>query len=251
MSNGLATLVKPQNEMAKAASARLDFIVKMLPAGINPESFCMACMIEVNKLKPCDVASVANTIYHCAIIGLLPGTAMGHAYFIPYRPKAGATPHCQLVIGYRGFIELGFASDFLRDVHTDVILRDEKWRHWKDESGPRVEHEIPIDRPEPDRSNIVGAYCLYHSRDGGKGLKVMNRKQLNAVDSESNVWQSDYAAMCMKSPARGASKEWRLNYRLARAVELDEQIERGEIQPPIDLGDGLQKPLSLAELPAE
>jgi recombination protein RecT len=245
MSNGLATLPKPANDMSAAAHAKLDLIIQMLPPEIKPASFCVACINELNKVEKCTVQSAVSTVYNCAIVGLIPGGALGHAYFIPYKGSL------QLVIGFRGMIELAMASDFLRDVHTDVILRDEKWRHWKDETGPRCEHEIPIDRPEPDRANVIGAYCIYSSRDGGKGIHVMNRKQLDRIDKHAHVWNSHYAQMTKKSTVRGASKEWRLSYRLATAVQLDEQFDREEPQEIVTEVEQSTQPLSLKELPTE
>lgn len=217
-------LPDPKNDGAALIANCVDRITPRLPPGVDPTNFVMACMAEANALtRPCTAKSVATAAFNSAVVGLIPGSALGHAYFVPYGKE------CTLVIGYRGFLDLAFASGFLVSVHAEVVLNGEQFRHWNNADGPQVEHEIPLER-DVQRQNVAAAYCTYRTRGGGHGVVVVSRGELNKVDSGKNVWKSDYVSMAKKTAIRRAAKEWQLTSRLARAVELDEQAERGATQ---------------------
>lgn len=245
---GSLSLPKPQNEAATLCISIIDRIGAALPPGFASQQFAVACISEVNALsKPCTPKSVAMAAFNFAVLGLIPGPALGHGYFVPYDDRRNNQTLCQAIVGYRGFLDLAFANNFLRDVHADVVLAGEEFRYWKDSNGPQIHHEPPLER-ELDRKNVVAAYCIYHTANGGHGIKVVSRKELDKIDrSDSrgrNPWQTDYCAMAMKTPVRRAAKEWRITHRLGLAIQLDEQAERG-MQEPLKDGfniDGAQKP---------
>ena len=228
----------PKTANAEKILKAMPQILNCVPSEVAPRQFCIALMSEVNKLKPDVVpASVVLASLHCAFIGLVPGASLGQAYLIPYRLKG--KPICNLVVGYRGYMELAFRANFLKDLHSDVVLDGESFKYWKDENGPRLIHEnIPINR-KLKKEAVLGAYCIYHTIDGGHGMHIVSREQIDAIDTESNVWRSDYVAMCRKTPIRRASKEWRQTTGLAAAVRLDEQLEAGEPQhlDEVKIGD--------------
>ena len=203
-------------------------LVQYLPDNMAARQFCMALVQEANKLDS-DVVpiSVANSALACAIVGLIPGPALGHAYLVPFKNKGQKM--CTFVPGYKGFLELAYGASWLADCQPEVILEGEEFLHWMDESGPKLSHNIPVNR-KLMHQNVVGAYCVWHSRHGGKGIEVVQRSELDKVDTQKNVWASEYVAMAKKTPVRRASKLWRQTRGLALAVQLDEQQEQGEVQ---------------------
>lgn len=224
-------LPKGQNRGAEILAANMSNVLHHLNVpGVTPQQFALSVMVAANSLtKQCVPNSVVMAALHSAVTGLIPAPGLGHAYFIPYFDKRQQANVCTFVPGYKGLLELAFANAFLIDVHCDVVLNGEEWRHWKDAGGPQLLHEIPLER-NLVRDNVLASYCIYHTRGGGKGVKVATRQQLDRVDTKINVWKSDYIPMAMKSAVRQAAKEWRLSQRAAIAIELDEQQERGEAQ---------------------
>jgi recombination protein RecT len=220
---GELILPKPQHDGAAMVVRKMPSILQQLPSEINRAAWAAAVVGEVNRVSNCEPASVATAVYNLAFLGLFPGSALGHAYFVPFKGKATLIP------GYKGFLDLAFGTGFLRDIHCDVICRDEPFEYWKDETGPRLNHRPPLDR-RMNRETIIGAYCLYHTRDGGYGIKVINREDIQKSDKGRDVWNSDFASMVLKTAVRRASKEWKLTGRLGRAIELDERYERDEDQ---------------------
>lgn len=236
-----------RNTSAEKLAEKIDPILTCLPSAVDRQQFVTAVIVAANELnKPCQPASVLRAAFNCAQLGLLPGAGLGLAYFIPYKGV------CTLVIGYRGFIDLSFSNDFLRDIHADVILRGEEFRQWTDSDGPHIQHEIPLDR-ELSRENVVGAYSVYHTQRGGAGVVVVPRKELDAVDRsgdpKSNVWKTRYCEMAKKTPIRRAAKFWKITPRMALAISLDETQERGEPQEMIEsLTDEKTEDFSLKDL---
>lgn len=227
---GNLTVPAPKNKSAEMIVSLLDRMLPVIPPGsVTSRQFCVAVVSEANALsRPCSPKSVAMAAFNCAVLGLIPGSALGHAYFVPFKNE------CTLIIGYRGFTDLAFSTGFLRDIHANVVCSGESFEHWVDRDGPQVKHAVPLDR-HPQQSNVDASYCVYHTVKGGHGLSVVPKKELMKLAGRGNVWLSDFAAMAKKTAIRRAAKEWQITHRLGLAIELDEQAERGEQQTcPID-----------------
>lgn len=220
---------------------RCEVLRQFLPAHINAAQFFAAVMNEINHLpENCTKGSVTVCVVNACTIGLIPGPALGHCHFIPFtfnRGRDNESTVAQLIVGYKGFLELAFANKFLRDVNPEVVLQGETVRRWHDINGPQIQHELPDNRPEPTRDNVVGAYCTWHTVDGGRGYFWRSKAEIDRVDRGERAntpWKSDYRGMVLKSAIRPASKLWRLTQTMAAAVMLDETAERGEAQLIVD-----------------
>lgn len=242
-------LPEPKNPMAQTVARVLDRIIPVLPDGVVARQFCVAVMSEINAItKPCDPKSVLMAAFNCAVIGWIPGKALGHAYFIPYGREV------QLVGGYKGYLDLAFGNEFLIQCNPEVILDGEDAEVWHDETGKRLHHKIPIKR-DLRRDRVIAAYCTYRTRLGGSGIAIVPRSEIDKVDKQKDVWKSNYVAMAKKTAILRAAKEWKLTHRLGLAIQLDEQAERGEQQMvPAEFDDILDKeparrPLNLDEIP--
>jgi recombination protein RecT len=215
------------HEGAAALYHRAERLPAWLPSGVEPAQFIMACAAEANKLpKDVNPASIVKTAFNCAVVGLIPGEALGYAFFIPYGKQ------CQLVIGYKGFLELAYGCGFLKSFHCDVVLKGESFRNWVDETGARIEHELPIDR-DLEWRDVEAAYCLWHGVAGGRDVTVVNRKSLNKVNTGRNVWKSDPIAMALKTSLRRAAKGWRTSRQMGAAVALDGLADAKVVQPAL------------------
>lgn len=216
------TLPSPKNEAAEFAIKRMDVVFSALGSMADRNMFAASAIIAINELsQACSMSSVMKAVLGAAYLQLPFGSALGFAYLLPF--KGNAT----LCIGYQGFQELGMRSNFLTDVHADVVCDGEDVQYFKDETGPRLKHFPDMDR-DPSRKNIVAAYCIYHTSSGGRGIRFVPRKEIDKVDKGKDVWNSNFPAMCMKTAIRRAAKEWRKTPQLAYAVEADELSEREE-----------------------
>lgn len=221
---------------------------------VNPalrQQFWASVIVEVNGLKPnTQPASVMIAIANLCQVGLMFGKSLGHAYLVPFKGQA------QLIFGYRGFLELAYGNSFLSNVTTELVLRDEPCELWVDETGRRIKHSIPLNRPEPCHGNTVGAYCVFTTKSGARDVVMVQEWELrqlyqNATRRDGSVWASNYQGMALKTPIRRAAKLWRQTRELSLAVGLDEAADRDESQvaphefdsPSIDPADGERRSL--------
>lgn len=221
-----------KNQSAKVVSDNMDRMLIVLPSDRDRLQYAANAVTEVNGLNGDPSAgSVQMCVFNSFRMGLMFGP-MGHCYLVPFKKV------CTLVIGYKGYLELAYSNNFLQSVYAEIVLDGEEFKHWVDDGGPHVKHDIPLNRDECTRRNLVGAYCVYTTRAGGRGLRVLNRKQIDKLDSQQNVWKSNYQEMVRKSPLRACAKDWKLSPQMALAVAADEAAERGEFLH----ADGLQQP---------
>ncbi len=202
----------------------------------NFQQFVAACVIECNRIdKTVEPESALIAMMNAAIIGLVPGASLGHCFFIPR--KVYGKWRISLEVGYPGYLELSFRNGFLKSLHAEVILRDEErdFRYWTDSDGPQIQHNIGIARNRV-KSQVVGAYCLYHTTAGGRGIRVMDRDELNIADPGTGPWKNERTGveMLRKTPIRRAAKDWRKGTDLAHALRLEDMNDIGEEQPPLD-----------------
>ncbi len=242
----MTELPMAKTEMASHVVKKIEVIKSLLSPGIEPMQFIAATMMEANTLAhqlepeqmndPRTIASFVKAAVNAAVVGLIPGTALGHCYFLPFtmnRGKRSEYVMIQYVPGYRGYLELAFASNFLVQCDPEVVLAGEPIRRWHD-NKPRIQHDIPTPRgQECTRESLVGAYCTYQTRHDGDGITYCEREEILKVDTKRNVWKSDFKAQVLKTPIRRSSKLWHLTRQLAYAVDMDERAERNEPQPSL------------------
>jgi len=219
---GDVILPRARNDGAQIALKRMDNIIAQLPSTVEASAWAAAAIAEANSVDA-SKESIATCVFNLAFLGLMPGKTLGHAHFIPFKG------HAQLVVGYRGWLHLAYSTGFLQTVHTDVICQGEHFENWIDENGPHMKHVPQFDRVA-DRKSIIGAYCIYKTRDGGSGLRIINRSDIAKSDKKRDVWNSDFESQVRKTVILRTSKTWNNTSRVARAIQLDEQYERDELQ---------------------
>jgi recombinational DNA repair protein RecT len=109
-------------------------------------------------------------------------------------------------------------------------LEGEEFCRWNDEKGNHFRHEPLLNSAEATRQNVVGAYVSYQTQSGGHGYSFASRAEIDKIDTTRNVWASDYAAMCLKTPIRRAAKVWRKSKEIGMALQLEEQADAGQYQ---------------------
>ena len=253
----LLTKCAPKSPCAVAVAKAWGAIAPFCAPSLDADRYYVSAIAEMNRLthdafsSPAVTATAVTAAKNLAQVGLIPGDAQKLAWFIPY--KIGAHHKITVVIGYRGYIELAFAGGFLKDLHTDVVCSGEEFAFWKDETGPRLKHVVGLERMVSWQS-IVGSYCIYHTRDGGHGVKVVNLGEINAVrpkDSGQSFspWVKYPGPMACKTAIRRVANEWPQVPELKLALYLEEKTELERAQP--DLASVAKEPLNLNDLPDE
>jgi recombination protein RecT len=232
------------NELAKvtpnkAATVR-DMLAKSkeqfamaLPRHIQVDRLLRVAMTSIQrtpKLLDCDPKSLMAALMQSAQLGLMPDGALGEAYLIPFKDQV------QFIIGYRGLISLARRSGEIVSlaahcVHVNDVFEfeyglDEKLRH-----VPTLE----------DRGEMVAVYGVAKLKDGGHGIEIMSRRDVDAIRDGSqgykaaiqykkdHPWISHYDQMARKTVLRRLAKYLPVSVEMLEAIAVDEQNDAGRV----------------------
>jgi recombination protein RecT len=188
-----------------------------LPKGLTADRMVRVVLTAINrqpKLMDCTKESLWQSVLDSASLGLFPD-ALGRAYLVPYGKK------CQLIIGYKGLIDLMYRSDRISMIQTGVVHTGD---HWIYERGldPKLEHR-PIDNP----GKWTHVYTIVHLKGCDRpSVEVMTRAEVMAVkarsaSASSGPWVTDEEAMAIKTCIRRHSKVLPMSAEMAQAMEMD------------------------------
>lgn len=209
-----------------------DEIAKALPKHLTPDRMLrttLTCLTRTPKLAQCDQHSFFAALMTLSQLGLEPDGRRAH--LIPY----GQT--CQLIVDYKGIVELVMRSGLVSNLHADVVCdRDE----FEFDRGQLAKHKINFREP---RGDVYAAYALCRFRDGSEKSEVMTRDEVEAIRKRSKAgnngpWVSDWNEMAKKTVFRRLSKWLPLSAEIRDAVEADDDAvidvtpKRLEIPPP-------------------
>lgn len=210
-------LVKNRNQIAAA-----------LPKHFSAERMTRIILTEVRRnpsLLECNSASLLGSIMTSSQLGLEVGPALGHAYLVPYNSKAGK--ECQLIIGYRGMIDLALRSGKVLSCIPHAVYENDLFE-FEYGLNEHLRH-IPSRK---ERGTFVGAYAKAELVGGGKQFVVMFRNEIDQVrksskgsDSTYSPWHTHYEEMAKKTVIRRLFKYLPVSIDMQRAVNIDEASE--------------------------
>ncbi len=229
---------RPTSPVEQMLVPRADVLAKMIPSrsGIKVERLIKQAAMAAYKnpeIAKCDPASIVASVTQAAELGLDLSGPLGSAYLVPYKRK------CQLIIGYRGLIELVHRSGRVKSIEARVAHENEplEIRYGTDaciSHVPAREH----------RGRIVGAYAIAHLACGGMQFEWMWDDEINEVrraspGKDQAPWRDHYAEMARKTVTRRLCKYLPMMPEVRYAVELDED------------GDGEQAPVEPRTSPVD
>lgn len=201
--------------------------------------------------------SFLGAVMQCSVLGLEPGSALGHCYLLPFgngKAKDGK-PNCQLIIGYRGMIDLARRSGQIVSLQAYTVHEKDDFS-WQLGLNPDIHH---VPSPAADRGPMTYVYAVAKLKGGGVQFEVMSRAEVEKVRNQSKAgtsgpWVSHYDEMAKKSAIRRLFKYLPVSIEAARAVEVDEKSDRGEATFLDDVIEGIYtegKTDKLPEAPVE
>ena len=246
------TPAKPQEADPKKPRTVLDkiggpnFMAQLsvaLPKAMTPERLVRVVTTECRKtpaLLNCNPESFLGAVLQCAQLGLEPGGALGHCYLLPFgngKAKDGR-PNAQLIIGYRGMIDLARRSGQIVSICAYTVHEKDHFV-WRLGLDPDIEH---VPSPEADRGPMTYVYAVAKLKGGGVQFEVMSRAEVEKVRKQSKAgssgpWVTHFDEMAKKTVIRRLFKYLPVSIEAARAVEVDERADRGEAVTPQDFID--------------
>lgn len=211
----------------------------------NPEvadQFVRAVLTELGrtpKLQECTPQSLLGAVMTCAHLGLEPGP-MQLVALLPFWNNRTRATEVQLIIQYRGYIELAMRSGLLAHIEAREVCKNDYF-HFKYGLHPRLEHDFDL---ETDRGPIIGFYGIAFFGDGKEPyFLVLPRTKVDeyrarAKASEKGPWVTDYDAMGRKTVIRRMEPFLPKSTKMAQAFAVDGrtvlQVSRDEnvVQEP-------------------
>lgn len=214
--------VTPKQAIAHAIDANKAAIGLSLPSGMNADRFGRLLLTAANtnpELLKCDPRSFLAAGVAAAQLGLEPNDARGLAYLVPFARKV------QLIIGYRGYIDLARRSGMVSSVYAFPVFEGDTFTYTLG-LDPTLEH-IPDPDGAEDPHRLTHAYAVAKIGDE-KQFVVLTRKQIERARAQSKTgssgpWKDHYVSMACKTAVRALAKYLPLSVEAASAGSLDER----------------------------
>lgn len=137
------------------------------------------------KLAECDPMSLLGGLMTCAGLGLEPNTILGHAYLIPFKNNRKKITEVQLVVGYKGLIDLARRSGHITSISANVHYSDDDLWEYEEGTEARLRHV-----PGSQDGEKLHAYAIAKFRDGGHAYVVLPWAKVMKIRDGSQGWQS-------------------------------------------------------------
>lgn len=203
-----------------------------MPKHMTADRMMRIALTEIRKvpaLGKCNIESFMGSIMQCAQLGLEPGSALGHAYLLPFGSgkAADGKPNCQLIIGYRGMIDLARRSGQIVSLTARTVYENDDFSY---EFG--LEETMKHKPAENDRGKITHVYAVAKLKGGGIQFDVMSKTDVDKVKAGSKAgnngpWITHYDEMAKKTVIRRLFKYLPVSIEIQQAVTLDERAEAG------------------------
>ena len=214
-----------------------------MPKSMTPDRLTRIVMTECRKapaLLKCSPESFYGAVLQCAALGLEPGSALGHCYLLPFgngKDRAGR-PNAQLIIGYRGMIDLARRSGQIISLQAWTVHAQDTFNYQLG-LDPDIQH---VPASTADRGPVTHVYAVAKLKGGGVQFEVMSRAEIEKVRSTSKAgnsgpWASHWEEMSKKTVIRRLFTYLPVSIEAVRAVEIDEKTDRGEATTEQDFLD--------------
>jgi recombination protein RecT len=240
-----ATVEKPLMALLGKYKGQIE---QILPRQFDGKRVLKLIIGAINKnpqLLNCTPMSVVNAVLTAATMGL--EIRPGSAYLIPFKKNTKvqggwkSISECQLVVDYRGKIDLALRGGKVTDIDPDIVYARDKFRVFRDENGHKVvEHEptyfVKNDdgtmRPitEADRGVPIGALAVAAIKDGKPKVCFMPAMDIERIHQKSKAkddgpWVTDTMEMWKKTVVHRICKTLPQTPEMALAQAVDDANE--------------------------
>lgn len=191
-------------------------VARALPHHLTPDRFiriALTALTKTPKLMQCTPESFFNSLLTLSQLGIEPDGRRAH--LIPYGTA------CQLIIDYKGIVELVMRGGNVSNIHADVVCENDKFAYNK---GEIQLHRIDFRQA---RGAVYAVYAICRFKDGTEKTEVMTRDEIEAIRKRSRAgtsgpWVTDWNEMAKKTVFRRLSKWLPLSSEERDALEKDD-----------------------------
>ncbi len=201
---------------------------------MNPERMMRVVANAIRttpKLQQCEPMSFLGALMQCASLGLEPNTVLGHAYMIPFDNKRKNVTDVQVVIGYKGLIDLARRSGHITSLSANIHYSDDELWEYEEGTEAKLRH-----RPGPLDGKKLHAYAIAKFKDGGHAYVVLPWAHVIKIRDASQgyqtakkfgktaetPWVKHEDEMAKKTAIRALAKYLPLSVEFMDAMQMDE-----------------------------
>lgn len=233
--------------LVKGPAARMDALksyfgnpqVKGTLAAVAPKHLTAERLMKIATtaasrnptLLECTPSSVLCALIDCATLGLEPSTPLGLAYLVGYKNSKTGKTDCQLIVGYKGFVQLAYQSGDVSSIYAHEICEHDEW-DYELGTNKRLFHKPAMG----DRGPIVAFYAVVKLQHGGTDFAIMSVNEVRAIQQASpsggsDAWKSHFGEMGKKTAIRRLMKTTPMSTErlISKAVAQDEDADRGNM----------------------
>lgn len=220
------TLKKEDNLKTLIQSPQFrDQVAKALPKHITADRMLRVILTAINKnpkLLSCTKESLLGALMTCSQFGLEPDGRLAH--LIPYYSKKTNTTYCQLIIDYKGKVELLMRTGLVANIHADVVRDNDEFEF---DRGLVTKHKINFKEP---RGKVYAAYIICRFKDGTEKHEVMDLEELEDIHKRSKTpdsgpWVTDRNEMYKKTVFHRGSKWLPMSPEIRDLIQKDIENE--------------------------
>ena len=197
-------------------------IATALPKHLTPDRMIGVALTTLQRtplLAQCTQGSFFNAMLSLSQFGLEPDGR--NAHLIPFRNGKTGQYDVQLIIDYKGLVELAMRSGKVSNIHADVVCENDEFEY---NMGEIKAHKIDFKQP---RGKVYAVYCICTFKDGTKKTDVMSKDDVEAIRKRSRAgssgpWVTDWAEMAKKTAFKRLSKWLPLSSEFRDAVQHDD-----------------------------
>jgi recombination protein RecT len=208
------------------------FALALTGSRISPDRFVRVALTQFRrtpKLMQCTRESILGSLLTVAQLGL--DFTLQHAYLIPYEDHRRTLIQCQLIIGYRGYLDLARRSGEIKDIKVQEVYEGDEFDFWADENGDRLLYRPRLDGK---RGDIKLYFLRVLFTNGGHHINVMlledvERRKLRSAavaSGRTSPWTTDPIAMSKKTLVRATTAYLPLTTEVAEQLQRDEAVIR-------------------------
>lgn len=192
-----------------------------MPKGLTVDRMVRVVLTAINKtpkLLDCTETSLWASVLNCASLGLFPDP-LGRAYLVPYGKE------CQLIVGYKGLIDLAYRSDRIASINLVVVREGDVFERQPMESPP-IKHKI-VEPSDGSFRKMTHVYSVVYLKGCDiPSTDVMTIQEVRDIQKRSKSgtsgpWVTDFEEMAKKTVFRRHSKVLPMSAEMSQALELD------------------------------
>jgi recombination protein RecT len=202
-----------------------------LPRHLSADRFVRVALTAITrtpKLANCDQHSFLAALLTLSQLGLEPDGRLAH--LIPFENKKRGVTEVQLIVDYKGLVDLAMRTGYYSKIHADKVCEKDDFEY---DMGEVKKHKVDFRNP---RGEVFAYYSQVTLKDGTKVADCMTFEEVESIrkrspSAEKGPWVTDFDEMGKKTVFRRLSKWIPSSPEFREALDADaDQLEEARFR---------------------